>query len=376
MNPFSLLIKPTSSDCNLKCRYCFYLDTGRNIYPETDVHRMSHEVLHTMIRKYMATDQPQYAFSWQGGEPALMGLDFYKRVTDLQQRYGRPGSHVSNGLQTNTTLIDDAWARHLAMYRFLVGVSLDGPGDMHNRFRLHANGRGSHADVFKGIESLQRHHAEFNIITLVTQANVDKPREVYRYLVDHGFSWHQYIPCVEFDGSGNLTPFSITGRQWGDWLCAVYDEWIQDSPRHVSVRQFDAILTLLVDGTCPDCHMGRDCCRYFVVEYNGDVYPCDFFVQPDLKLGNILTHEWEDLQKSLTYINFGALKDTRNGACSTCEFLDFCAGDCLKHRLPRYGDPGTLSSLCEGWKMFYQHSLPGLRHMAAAILREREEGMR
>ena len=208
MKPFSLLIKPASADCNLRCPYCFYLDRAL-LYPDETVHRMSDGVLDRMIAGFMALDMPQYSFCWQGGEPTLMGVDFFKRVVELQKKHGRAGASVANGLQTNATLIDDKLAAHLGEYNFLLGVSLDGPEEMHNEIRTTAGGRGSHADVLRGIECLRRSNVEFNILTLVSSANFDRPGDVYRYLADNGFFFHQYIPCVEFDKSGKPLPFSI-----------------------------------------------------------------------------------------------------------------------------------------------------------------------
>lgn len=371
VKPFSLLIKPTSADCNLRCAYCFYLPKLA-LYPQVKRHRMSLEVLERMVSSYMATDQPQYIFGWQGGEPTLMGLEFFQHVTRLQVKYGKPGAIVSNGLQTNATLIDDALAAHLAEYNFLVGVSIDGPEDIHDRWRTNAAGVGSHADVLRGIRALQRHGAEFNALVLVNSANVGRAAEVYHYLCDLGILFHQYIPCVEFDEHGRPLPYTITGAQWGDFLCAIFDEWISADTRRVSIRLFDAILALLVDGVRNVCHFGRNCRQYFVVEYNGDVYPCDFFVEPDLKLGNVLTHSWEQLQQSETYRRFGRQKAQWNKACNSCEFLHFCSGDCLKHRFRTNSDPRSLSWLCEGWKRFYSHSLPAFRRLAAEIAAERE----
>ena len=183
MRPFSLLVKPASADCDLRCAYCFYLDRCR-LYPDARVHRMSEATLDRMVASYMATDQPTYAFGWQGGEPTLMGLDFFRKVTDLQQRHGRRGAVVANGLQTNATLIDDDLARHLAEYRFLVGASLDGPAELHDHYRRTGGGRGSHADVMRGIACLSRQRVEFNILTLVNDVNCRQPALVYRYLVD------------------------------------------------------------------------------------------------------------------------------------------------------------------------------------------------
>lgn len=370
MKPFSLLIKPASADCNLRCRYCFYLDR-RELYPETSHHRMSDETLDTLIRSYMATDQPQYIFAWQGGEPGLMGVDFYRRVVELQQRYGRGSVSVANALQTNALLLDDEFARHLAQYRFLVGVSLDGPAGIHDRYRCNAAGRGSHTDVLRGLSRLKRHRVPFNILTLVSDANVRRGREVYRYLSEEGFLFQQYIPCVEFDETGRLQPFSVSGEAWGDFLCEIYDEWSKGDTREVSIRFFDAILGLLVDGRSSLCHMSQDCSKYFVVEYNGDVYPCDFFVERDLRLGNIMERSWQELQQHPVYRRFGSRKTTLHKICGACPYLMLCAGDCPKHRAKGDARSPQLSSLCVGYRRFFDHALDGFRKLAREIHEER-----
>lgn len=368
--PFSLLIKPAGADCNLNCDYCFYA-VKKCLYPETAAHRMSAEVLERMIASFMATSQLSYTFGWQGGEPTLMGTDFFKQVTDLQQKHGKPGSTVANGLQTNGTLITDDMSRHFGQYHFLLGVSLDGPPELHDVYRLSHDGRPSHARVMEGIERLTRERVEFNILVLVNAANVKHARKVYTYLRDKGFYYHQYIPCVEFDKDGRPLPFAITGRQWGDFLCGIFDEWIKSDTRLVSVRHFDSVLGRLVGEPSTVCHMERDCRQYFVVEHNGDVYPCDFFVRPELKLGNVMTNTWEEMQASDIYARFGVQKAKWNACCSKCRYLPLCAGDCLKNRPDDVRAPEALSHLCAGWRRFYDHTLSRFRALADGILQER-----
>jgi uncharacterized protein len=364
MDRFSLLIKPASADCNLSCRYCFYLDRA-GLYPGSGAHRMSDRVLQAVVSKYLATEQRVYNFGWQGGEPTLMGSAFFRRVTGLQEKHGRPGSVVANGLQTNGTLIDDELARHLAAYRFLVGVSLDGPAFIHDRYRRKLGGQASHADVIKGIRKLESHAVQFNILVLVSDANVGRAREVYRYLCDNGWYFQQYIPCVEQGADGRPLPFSVSGEQWGDFLCALFDEWTRSGRGRVSIRLFDSLLGRLLDGTCNLCHLDDDCRHYYVIEHNGDVYPCDFFVQSDLRLGNLLEQGWDDLGGSRAYRDFGARKSGWNAACSACAYLELCAGDCLKHRgRGSLADSRQLSALCAGWKKFFAHALPCLRRLA------------
>lgn len=373
MKPFSLLIKPASADCNLRCEYCFYLDHA-GFYPKTRIHRMSDEVLERMISSFMSVPMPQYAFGWQGGEPTMMGLDFFRRAVQLQQKHGSRGTVVANGLQTNATLITDEFAQFLAQYHFLLGVSLDGPAGVHDAHRHYINGRGSHADVLRGIENLKRHNVEFNILVLVNEANVGKAREVYQYLCDNGFYFHQYIPCVEFDEKGEKLPFAITGEQWGDFLCELYDTWIAADTRQVSIRLFDSVLNYLVDGTHVTCNMGRNCRQYFVVEHNGDIFPCDFFVEKDLQLGNVMDTSWEQAADSDIYKRFGRRKAMWNEACEQCRHLALCAGDCPKHRYYAADNPRDISWLCKGWKKFYDHTTEGFEGLAGEIKQERSRG--
>jgi uncharacterized protein len=370
MRPFTLLVKPASADCNLRCEYCFYLDKC-HLYPETTRHRMSDDVLEQMVKSYMATSQPMYSIGWQGGEPTLMGVDFFSKVVEFQKTYGRSGARVGNGLQTNATLINDKMAELFCKYQFLVGCSLDGPATLHDRYRHTIGGKPSHADVMQGIETLKRHDVEFNILTLVSQANVAHAREVYRYLLDQGFLFHQYIPCVEFDEQGELLPFAITGEEWGDFLCELFDTWYAKDTLTVSIRHFDSILVKMVDDVANVCTLGHNCCQYFVVEYNGDVYPCDFFVEEPLKLGNVMQHSWQEMLDSATYHEFGAQKTQWNKVCETCDCLDLCAGDCLKHRIYDGNPPQHLSSLCAGWKRFLRYTRKRFEKLADKVRKQR-----
>ncbi len=370
MPSFTLLVKPGSADCNLRCEYCFYLDKC-HLYPETTRHRMSEAVLEQLIKGYMATSQPTYTIGWQGGEPTLMGEDFFAKVVKFQKKYGRSGAAVANGLQTNATLISDGMAKLFNKYHFLLGCSLDGSAEIHNHYRRTIGGKPTHADVLRGIETLRRHQVEFNILVLVSQANVSHAREVYRYLVAQGFLYHQYIPCVEFDENGELLPFAINDKQWGDFLCEVFDEWYSKDRFSVSIRHFDSILVKLLDGATNICVMGRNCCQYFIVEYNGDVYPCDFFVEKPLKLGNVMHSSWQEMLNSETYREFGVQKVQWNNVCETCDCLDLCAGDCLKHRMYAGNPPKNLSWLCAGWKHFIRYSRKRFKKLADRIHRQR-----
>ncbi|PID55765.1 anaerobic sulfatase maturase [candidate division KSB3 bacterium] len=370
MKAFSLLVKPASADCNLRCEYCFYLEKCR-LYPEESRHRMSDDVLEQMLKSYMAVRQPFYSLVWQGGEPTLMGLEFFQKVVSFQKQYGRPGSRIGNALQTNAAVISHEMAAFFQQYHFLIGCSLDGPAGLHDRYRLTAGGTATHALVLQGIEILEAHQLDCNILVLVSQANVAHAREVYRYLRDRGFLFQQYIPCVEFDEKGELCHFALSGEEWGTFLCELFDEWWKKDVHKVSVRHFDSILAKLLDGQAAVCTLGTNCCQYLVVEYNGDVYPCDFFVDPELKLGNVMENSWEEMLQSPIYLDFGSQKSHWNQACESCDCLDICAGDCLKHRIYAGNPPQHLSVLCSGWKRFLRHSRKRFEKLAGTIRKQR-----
>lgn len=363
MRPFSLLVKPASADCNLDCSYCFYKDKTA-LYPDTPRHRMWNETLEAMIRRFFEAEQPEYAFAWQGGEPTLMGQEFFERAVELQARYAPAGSRVTNGLQTNGTLIDDAFAAFLAKNEFLVGISIDGPAAVHDRYRVTRDGRGSHDGVLRGLEALRRHGVDFNVLALVTQANVADPSGLYTYLKEIGARYHQYIPCVEFEPDGEPAPYSIGGREWGRFLTGLFDAWAQSDTETVSIRLFDSVLQKLLTGRANVCHMGKDCRHYFVVEHSGDVYPCDFYVEAERRLGNVHTDRFTELWRSPAYRRFGREKKNWGATCDACPYLQLCAGDCPKMRT---GDASHPSVLCEGWKQFYAHSLHRFEELADAF---------
>jgi uncharacterized protein len=364
MSDFSLLIKPSAADCNLRCGYCFYIGRQRETAPHP---RMSDETLERLVSGYMRSRQvASYTFSWQGGEPGLMGVKFFRKAVELQKRYAPPGAVVCNGFQTNGTLITDELATFSAEYKFLFGVSLDGPAQMHDEYRRTVEGRPTHALVMKGIERLERHGVDFNILALVNARTVRQPREIYGYFKNLGFLHQQYVPCVEWDAAGQPTPWSISGAAWGDFLCELFDRWIVDDVGRVSIRLFDSILEYLTTGRRNACAMGTDCRQYFVVEYDGGVYPCDFFVRDALKLGNVHSATWKDLLASPSYRQFGLEKSNWSADCRACDCLPFCHGDCQKLRRPA-GDGKAKSVLCEGWKAFYAHALPRLRTIADGL---------
>ncbi|MFX1323721.1 MAG: anaerobic sulfatase maturase [Promethearchaeota archaeon] len=365
MKTFSLLIKPVSADCNLRCEYCFYIDHLDYVEPKP---RMSESTLETIIASYLQTDQNNnFAFGWQGGEPTLLGLKFWEKVVEFQTKYAPRGAVISNGLQTNGTLITDELARLFAEYKFLLGVSLDGPHHLHDFYRKTINQTPSHSLVLRGIKRLKNANVEFNILTLVNNKTVKNASKIYQYLKDNEFYYHQYIPCVEFGPNGNLEPYSITGDEWGDFLCDLFENWIKNDINKVSIRLFDSIINYLINGTYNVCYMGNNCCQYFVVEYDGNVYPCDFFVRNDLLLGNVKTNSWDEIKKSPNYLKFGLKKASWNNRCNKCPYINLCHGDCQKFRITKKDQSRALSMLCKGWKKFYTNTLPRFNIIADKI---------
>ncbi len=364
--PFTLLVKPAGAACNLHCAYCFYLPTAQLHAHET--HRcMTPLILRRLVTGYLATRQPVYGFCWQGGEPTLMGLDFYVQATKLQERLGRTGQLVSNSLQTNALLIDDAWAEHLARYRFLVGCSLDGPAAMHDRYRTAANGEASHARVLHGIRTLQRHGVAVNVLVLVSQANVRRAGEVFGYLRDLGLLHQQYIPCLDVDDDGAPRPYAIGSEEWGAFLDALFVAWAADGER-AAIRNLDALVGQLLGDPPAECTLGQDCRQYVVVEHNGAIYPCDFYVREDLCLGNVMDVAWDTVLASPAHRRFGATKAAWPEACATCDCLDLCAGGCPRHRTGSAAEP---SRLCAGLRGFLRVRREELTRIAARRAGER-----
>lgn len=360
--PFTLLIKPAGADCNIRCQYCFYLD---HIKMQKKKPRMTDKTLERLVKGYMRTQQPVYSLAFQGGEPTLMGVDFYRKVVELEKKYAPRGATVSNALQTNGIMIDDEFAAFLGENKFLVGLSLDGPEHIHNKYRLDAGGKGTHDRVIRAKETMEKHGVEFNILTLVNSHSVTHAREIYEYLKSIGINYQQYIPCVEFGQE-----WCLDGEAWGDFLIELFDTWYPDDVYKVSVRYFDSLVNRMITGRSNVCHMDSTCCQYFVVENDGSVYPCDFFVRPELKLGNIATGTWPTFQESKKYKDFGARKMIISDECKGCQWLKLCMGDCQKHRQGFPKDPKALSHLCRGYKKFFDHAIPTFEKISAEASRQ------
>ncbi len=364
LKPFSLLVKPVSSNCNLRCEYCFYRRVGRMYRGRR---RMDARVLEAMVGQLLRPGFSPAAFSWQGGEPTLAGLDFFRQVVATQSRLGSPGQVVANSLQTNGLLIDDEWGEFLAQYRFLVGLSLDGPKELHDPYRKRGSGRGSFDDAMRAVAVLRRHGVDFNILSVLTPLTVGKAEELYRFFVGEGLRFLQFIPCVERDPAGGAASFTVDAEAYGHFLCELFDVWLADG-RRVSIRLFDAILERLVTGTSPLCILGERCDSYLVVEHSGDVYPCDFFVTRRWHLGNVLKDDLTDVFLSGKRSAFASMKAMLAPQCRECKWRELCLGGCLKDR-QFVGDPKRVASyLCPAYKRFFSHAADQFRTMAAELV--------
>ncbi|MFH2001138.1 MAG: radical SAM protein, partial [Planctomycetota bacterium] len=286
----SILVKPAGPDCNLRCEYCFYLEKA-TLFQDSPKHRMELHLLEEMIRQCMNQGDQRISFGWQGGEPTLMGLDFFEKAVECQKRFGL-NQIVGNGLQTNGILIDAAWTRFLSQYQFLVGLSLDGPEPIHDRYRRRLNGHGTWARVRNSARRMLDAGVAVNALVVLNDYSVRFPEEIYGFHKDLGLTYMQFIPVVRGSASGGFgSPFAVTPEQYGTFLCAVFDLWIGDFDQGIpttSIRYFDAVFHAYVGMPPPECTLLRECGTYVVVEHNGDVYACDFFVTPEWKLGNIL----------------------------------------------------------------------------------------
>jgi len=375
----SALIKPASSRCNLNCAYCFYLEKA-DLYPWEGHPALSLETLEAFLRQYMEAFAQPYTLAWQGGEPTLMGLPFFRAAVELEARVAREAnprsvSHISNAIQTNGTLLDDDWARFFKESNFLVGVSIDGPPEMHDPFRQDRAGRPSHSDAMNGVEHLRRRAVDFNILTVVSTANVEHPEELLRWLVDQGFRDLQFIPLVEpmpanasAGETGTFMPGSITPEQYGSFLERLFDAWVDTGADSVRVRWFDNLIQLLWGHPAETCEMARQCGMYVVLEHNGDCYPCDFFVEKEWALGNILETPLTRIVDSAMFHRFRRMKSRLHPDCRACRWLTLCHGECPRYRITNAGSAeGTLPYFCPSLKRFFDARYEALEEIAVKL---------
>lgn len=348
----SILIKPASAVCNLDCAYCFYLDREADPYKALPARRMTEETLERLVDTYLFYSYPASVFAFQGGEPTLAGLPFFEKLVQLQTQYGRTGQQVSNSMQTNAILLDKSWCDLFRSYNWLLGVSLDGPEPLHDLYRFNKGGQPTWRKVVNAVELLQKEKVEFNILCVLSQANVGQPRELYRFFRSLGVDNVQYIPLAEFDSDGNPMPFTINAEQYGRFLCETFDVWWPDR-RKMRIRFFDNLAEAVAGQKPGTCTMHETCDSYVVVEYNGDVYPCDFFVEKDWKLGNIALDSWTEIARRSRRYSFASKKTLAHPECQVCEYQTICHGGCPKFRHGPHRKFEDLDYFCAAYKMIF-----------------------
>jgi uncharacterized protein len=374
------MIKPRGPICNLDCQYCYYLSKER-LYEQDDPFQMSKEILEEFTKQYIEAQRvPEVTVGWQGGEPTLRGLDFFRKAVELQEKYRKPGTRILNALQTNGTTLDDEWGAFLHEHNFLVGLSLDGPREMHDAYRRDKGAKPVFDRVMKGLRLLQKHQVEYNILTTVHAANAGHPREVYRFLRDEAqVRFMQFIPIVErdnetgFQEGEKLTDRSVTGKQYGEFLIGVFDEWVRHDVGQVYVQVFDVALAAWVGQRPGLCVFDETCGLALVLEHNGDLYACDHFVEPRHRRGNVIEKSLAEMVSSIEQRQFGlAKRDALPRCCIECDVRFVCNGACPKNRIehPAPGEP-RVSHLCEGYKAFFHHIDRPMRFMAQELRRGR-----
>jgi uncharacterized protein len=373
MPPITILIKPASSACNLHCKYCFYCDEAEK-RTERSYGLMTEDTLEILVKKAFEYGESFVGFAFQGGEPTLAGLDFYRKLLELQQKYNQKRAKISNSIQTNGTLIDADWAEFLAQNRFLVGLSLDGPKDINDLNRVDAQGKGSYNWVAKTVQLFNQHQVEYNVLSVVTKPVARHIGTVYQFLVKQGFQYLQFIPCL--DGLGeepghNL--YSLTAELYEEFLKRLFDLWYRDwqNGRRISIRMFDNILQLLLGYPPESCDMKGYCSANPVIEADGSVYPCDFYVLDQWKMGNIRTADFPEMLQSETARDFTAVSAGIAEQCGQCDFYPVCRGGCRRHYEPITEQITGRNYFCSAYQGFYRYALPRFYEMARVIGCER-----
>ncbi|MBN1569007.1 MAG: anaerobic sulfatase-maturation protein [Acidobacteria bacterium] len=392
LHPFHVLAKPVGPACNLACRYCFYLEKER-LYPgkpHLSDWILPDEILEEYIRQYLASQSvPVVSFAWQGGEPTLLGVDYFRKVLALQEKYAN-GKRIENTLQTNGILLDDGWCEFLAANRFLIGLSLDGPRHLHDRYRVDKGGAPSFDRVMRSVGFLKKHGVDFNTLTVVQKLNSRYPLEVYRFLREIGHGFMQFIPIVErvalepaADGlqlvspksaaAAKVTEWSVEPLQYGRFLCSILDEWVRNDVGKIFVQLFDVTLAAWMGMEPSLCVFQRTCGSAVVLEHNGDIYSCDHYVYPENRLGNIMEQPLASMLNSPQQTRFGQdKKDRLPRFCLDCNVRFICNGECPKHRFAITPDgEENLNYLCPGYKLFFTHSAPYMKFMASELRAQR-----
>jgi len=385
---FSSMVKPIGSACNLDCSYCYYLDKAPTIYGDQQP-VMSMELLEEYTRQYIeANEVPEVTFVWHGGEPLMAGLEYYRKAIGFQQKYAG-GKTIINSLQTNGTLLNADWCRFFHDHNFLIGISIDGPRDIHDAFRVNKAGRPTFDKVMAGISQMVQYKVEYNTLSVINIKSEGRGAEVYRFLKSVGSRFMQFLPAVEHvlpavngkrpvivkpgtQGSV-MAPWSVSAPGYGRFMTDIFDEWVLSDVGTYFVQAFDMTLAQWVGVKPGLCIYSETCGDAVVVEHNGDVYSCDHFVYPEFKLGNILETELTDLYQSQKQFDFGIRK--RNNLprqCLRCEYYFVCRGECPKHRFLKteYGED-NLNALCEGFKYYYHHVAPYMDQMKQLLIQKK-----
>jgi uncharacterized protein len=380
---FHVMAKPIGPICNLDCTYCYYLEK-EELFPKGENFKMPPEVLEAYIRKYIESQKTaEVTFAWQGGEPTLLGLAYFRRIVELQKKYGGP-RRINNTLQTNGTLLDDAWCQFFKEHHFLIGLSIDGPRHLHDEYRVDKNQKPTFDRVMRGLELLKTHQVEFNTLTVVNASNAQHPLEVYDFLREIGSGYIQFIPLVERlpaepdrgltfaeppepgQAASPVTRWSVPSQGYGDFLVAIFDQWVRRDVGKVFVQMFDVSLGIWSGHGPGLCLFLPDCGEALALEHNGDLYSCDHFVYPKYKLGNLLNQSLGEMVNSEQQQAFGKAKsNTLPAYCRECEVRFACHGECPKHRFIETpaGEPG-LNYLCASYKKFFTHVDPYMKTMA------------
>ena len=349
-SPFHVMVKPIGPICNLACDYCFYLDKKR-LYPQEENFWMDEELLEDFIRQYIKRQPgPVVSFAWQGGEPTLRGIDFFKKAVELQKKYVPEGWQVENAFQTNGILLNDEWCDFFRKNDFLVGISIDGPAELHDVYRSDKEGHPTHEHVLKGLHLLQEHGVEYNVLCAVNNLNAMHPFEVYHFFKDEGVRYIQFIPIVERIGGARVSPRTVRAEDYGCFLIAVFNEWVRNDIGRTFIQIFEECIGIWMGLSPALCTLGETCGRAMIMEHNGDLYSCDHFVSPEYKLGNIREEALVDMVESPKQKKFGQDKrDALPRYCRECDVRFICNGGCPKDRFLQTPDgEGGLNYLCTG----------------------------
>jgi uncharacterized protein len=371
---FQVFVKPAGSLCNLGCHYCYYLHK-EHLYPKDESFRMPDDVLEEYIVQHIeACPGSVIQFSWHGGEPMVLGLDYFRKIVALQRKHQPPHRRIINGMQTNGTLLDERWCRFLAEEGFVVGISLDGPEELHDRYRVTKGDNPTHQLAMRGYELLRQHEIPLNILCVVHAQNVQHPAEVYRFFKQLKARYVEFLPLVEPqpDEEGSVSSRTVPAEAFGNFLCTIFDEWVSQDIEQVNVQMFEEVARTALGQEHALCIFRKTCGDVPVIEHNGDFFSCDHFVDTQHHLGNIRETPLVDLLESPTQRAFGQAKwDTLPRSCQTCEVLRFCHGGCPKDRIIHTPDgKARLNYLCTGYKHFFTHCQPFVAQLSALWRRQ------